>query len=149
MSPVVDPAAPSRVVWALRRAFVAVEHVKDQRLRTVGVTPAQYGLLMHVAGTAGLTASEIARRLGVSPQNVATMATRMEDVGWITREAHERHPHVRELHLTDAGRAHLEAADAEVSALEDVVRAHLGADAEALRGLLETLAGLDASVDDD
>lgn len=132
--------ADRRVVWALRRAQQAVEAAKEERLRPVGLPAAHYSLLITIASQQGLTGADAARRLGVSPQNVAQLVTRLERRGLVRRAAHARHRHVIELHLTDEGRDVLTAADDAVADLEAAVVAHLGTDdAEHLRRLLDAV----------
>ncbi|MFC4631424.1 MarR family transcriptional regulator [Promicromonospora alba] len=51
-----------------------------------------------------LTGAELARRLDVTPQAVASLVARLDDKGQLERRAHPRHRHIQELHLTDAVR---------------------------------------------
>lgn len=136
----IDAGAGDRVVWALRRAFHAVEADKEQRLRAVGMAPAHYAILINLVHSPGVTAAELARRLGVTPQNVAALVGKLASRGMLVRREHERHSHIRELHLTDAGRAAVHAADLQVTDLERDLVADLGADAAVLRELLERVA---------
>lgn len=138
----VDAGASGRTVWALRRAFHAVEAAKEARLRDVGITGAHYAILINLGVAPGITGAEVARRLRVTPQNIASLVAKLEERGWVLRREHERHSHVRELHLTDAGRRILDVADQEVTALERTLQEMLGDDAAVLRGLLERLARL-------
>lgn len=126
-------------MWALRRAFVAVEAAKEARLRRLGVLAAHYGVLMNLGVSPGITSAELARRLAVTPQNIASLVARLEDRGWVERREHQLHAHVRELHLTEEGRRILDSADAEVSALEAEIRELLGVDTPVLRDLLVKL----------
>ncbi|MFC4471074.1 MarR family winged helix-turn-helix transcriptional regulator [Streptomyces xiangluensis] len=70
--------ALDRVTWALRRAEWAVQAHKDQRLRPLGMAAAQYSLLICIHTDPGLTGAELARRLNVTPQAVASQVARME-----------------------------------------------------------------------
>jgi DNA-binding MarR family transcriptional regulator len=138
---VVGPGALDRVSWALRRAETAVVALKEQRLRPLGMATAHYSLLISVHTEPGLTGAELARRLGVTPQAVASLVTRLENNGQVERREHPRHRHVQELHLTDAGREALRAADAVVADVERLVTDELGAgDAVLLRTLLDRVA---------
>ncbi|MFL1380814.1 MarR family winged helix-turn-helix transcriptional regulator, partial [Nocardiopsis protaetiae] len=98
-----DGGTDSRVFWQLRRAFYAVDAEKERRLRGTGVSGPHYAVLMHVHLNAGISSAELARRLQVSPQNIAGLVSRLEDMGWLERRTHPRHRHVRELYLTEAG----------------------------------------------
>ncbi|MFM9607393.1 MarR family winged helix-turn-helix transcriptional regulator [Streptomyces niveiscabiei] len=130
--------ALERVIWSLRRAEVAVQGLKEQRLRPLGMAVAHYQLLILVHSEPGLTGAEAARRLNVTPQAVASLAARLESRDQIERRAHPRHRHVQELHLTDTGRAALRVAEAEITAIEQRVTTALGRDGSArLKALLD------------
>ncbi|WP_068212201.1 MarR family winged helix-turn-helix transcriptional regulator [Rathayibacter tanaceti] len=136
-----DARAADRVVWALRRAELAVQAEKERGLRPLGLAAAHYTFLATLAADAGLTGAELARRIGVTPQAVASLLTRLEARGLVERRSHPRHSHVHELHLTAPGHAALAEADRAIDAVEQKVVRLLGADgAEQLRGGLETLA---------
>jgi DNA-binding MarR family transcriptional regulator len=126
-----------RIIWLLRRAFHAVEAEKDLRLRSTGVSAAHYAILVNIGGFPGLTSAELARRLQVTPQNIAGLVSKLESTGWIERRTHPLHTHVRELHLTAGGRTALSLADNQVAELEESVVARLTAsEADQLRSTL-------------
>jgi len=128
---------PHPLLWSLRRAEMAVQAVKEQRLRPLGIAPAHYSLLMSVHRGPGMTGAELARRLAVTPQAVASLVARLTDRGWLERRPHPRHGHIQELHLTDDGRRALADADTEITALEQRLTERLGVgDAERLTALL-------------
>ncbi len=137
----VSADALDRVTWALRRAELAVQALKEQRLRPLGLPVAHYTLLISVHSDPGLTGAELARRLNVTPQAVASLADRLESRGQLERRSHPRHRHVQELHLTDAGREVLRRADAVVAEVENKIIEDLGrANTARLRTLLEKVA---------
>jgi DNA-binding MarR family transcriptional regulator len=137
----VPEAALTRVTWALRRAGIAVQALKEQRLRSLDLAVAHYSLLISVHTDPGLSGAELARRLGVTPQAVASLVIRLETRGLMERRAHPRHRHVQELHLTDAGREVLRQADALVADVEQTITERLGrSDTARLRALLEKVA---------
>ncbi|WP_330276165.1 MarR family transcriptional regulator [Lentzea sp. NBC_00516] len=139
----VSADAPNRLLWALRRAELGARALKEQRLRPLGLATAHYSLLMSVHGEPGLTGAELARRLDVTPQAVASLVTRLVDKGQLERQSHPRHRHVQELHLTDAGRQVLMSADVVVDSIEKQITERLGPDdAARLTALLE--AAIDA-----
>ena len=139
---VLPPAAHDRVLYALRLAYQSVEAAKEQRLRPTGVTPAHYAALINIHARPGLTGAELARVLGVTPQNVTGLVGRLTDRGLVERRPHTLHDHVLEIHLTDEGRARLAAADARVNELEADLVDHLGRGATELRALLRQVASL-------
>jgi DNA-binding MarR family transcriptional regulator len=137
----VGPGALDRVTWALRRAETAVQALKEQRLRPLGMATAHYALLISVHTEPGLTGAELARRLGVTPQAVASLVTRLEKNGQLERREHPRHRHVQELHLTDAGCEALRLADRVIVDIEQRIAEELGVeDVAQLRALLDRVA---------
>ena len=139
-APVADDAR-ARVTWALRRAEWAVQARKEQRLRPLGVAAAQYTLLISVHSDPGLTGAELARRLHVTPQAVASQVARLEERGRLERRPHPRHRHVQELHLTDAGRDALGLADDVIVEIEQRIAERLGPEKAAqLTSLLDQVA---------
>ena len=137
----VERDALERVTWALRRAELAVQTLKDQQLRSLGMATAHYALLISLHVDPGVTGAELARRLNVTPQAVASLVARLADRGQVERREHSRHRHVQELHLTDAGREALRAADAVIAGVERRAVEALGPDKTMqLRALLDQLA---------
>jgi DNA-binding MarR family transcriptional regulator len=133
--------ALDRVTWALRRTELAVQALKEQRLRSLDMAVAHYALLISVHTEPGLTGAELARRLNVTPQAVASLVARLEGRGQLERREHPRHRHVQELHLTDAGREALRAADLVIAGVEQQITDDLGPEAAAqLRALLGQVA---------
>jgi DNA-binding MarR family transcriptional regulator len=120
------PPDPGRLLYALRLANQAIEAEKERRLRPTGIAPAHYVVLVNLHARPGMTGAELARAIGVSPQNVTGLVRRLTAKGWIERRTNDRHAHVLELHLTDSGRRHLSVADAQVAALEAHVVDALG-----------------------
>lgn len=130
--------AMDRVTWALRRTELALQSLKEQRLRPLGMAVAHYALLMSVHAEPGLAGAELARRLNVTPQAVASLVARLEGRGLLERREHPRHRHVQELHLTDDGREMLRAADGVIADVERQITDVLGPDGTAqLRTLLD------------
>ncbi|MEU4466852.1 MarR family transcriptional regulator [Streptomyces sp. NPDC024017] len=137
----VGPHALDRVTWALRRAELAVQTLKEQRLRPLGLAASHYTLLISVHAEPGLTGAELARRLNVTPQAVASLVARLESRGQLERREHPRHRHVQELHLTDAGRETLRAADKVIADIELQITDDLGPEETTqLRALLDRVA---------
>ncbi|MFE2062295.1 MarR family winged helix-turn-helix transcriptional regulator [Streptomyces sp. NPDC059467] len=126
-----EGGVPDGALWALRRAELAVQGLKGQRLRSLGMAAAHYSLLICIHKEPGLTGAEAARRLNVTPQAVASLVARLEGRGQVERRPHPRHRHVQELHLTDAGRELLSSADLIIVDIERRLTERLGADGAA------------------
>ena len=127
-TPPVGAHAMDRVIWALRQAEQTLQTLKEQRLRPLGMAPAHYSLLISIHTQPGVTGAELARRLHVTPQSVASLVARLADKGHLERRTHPLHRHVQELHLTDAGRQALHASDAVIAAIEHRITTRLGPD---------------------
>ncbi|AKZ60413.1 putative MarR-like transcriptional regulator [Streptomyces ambofaciens ATCC 23877] len=110
-------------------------------MRPLGLAASHYTLLISVHSEPGLTGAELARRLNVTPQAVASLVARLESRGQVERREHPRHRHVQELHLTEAGRETLRAADKAIADIELRIIEGLGLKESAqLRGLLDQVA---------
>lgn len=87
--------AASRAIFDELHARLAEQGHPDLR-------PA-HGYAFQVIGDAGATASELARRLGVTKQAAGKMVTELETLGYITRAADARDARRRPLALTASG----------------------------------------------
>jgi DNA-binding MarR family transcriptional regulator len=115
-----------------------MQAAKEPGLRAVGVANAHYALLMNIHTYPGLSGAELGRRLGVTTQAVALLATKLQARGLIERRTHPRHRNVQELHLTDAGEETLELAETVIVRLERRVHEILGPERyHQLRDLLD------------
>jgi DNA-binding MarR family transcriptional regulator len=135
------PASPT--AWLLRQAFQAMETEKGRRLRPTGLRAAHYSLLATVSSRPGLSGAALARSLGVSPQNIATLVVRLETQDLLERRSTGRDDHVREIHLTPRGEVAVAEADREVGGMESDIVAHFDADdLEQLHRLIRQLAAV-------
>jgi DNA-binding MarR family transcriptional regulator len=117
----------ARITWALRRADLAMQAVREPPMRTIGLPGSHYAVLINVQATPGLTGAELARLVGLTPQAVALLIGKLTERGLIERRRHPRHRNVQELHLTEAGRRELAKAERIISDLERHLRESLGA----------------------
>jgi DNA-binding MarR family transcriptional regulator len=102
---------------------------------------AHYALLSAVSAHRGATGAELARELSVTPQNVASLANRLEQRGLIERKANPRHQNIVEMWITGPGEELLAEADTAMIDLERRIAGFLGIkQTERLRSLLEALA---------
>ena len=130
----------SRLIYALQRTFAAVEARKGELLAEVDLLPSHYALMMNVRSHPGVIGAELARLLGVTPQNVTGLVARLMARNLLERRPHERHPNVLELRLTEPGLALLAHADQLVGGLESrVVAAFADGDTDQLKRHLEQL----------
>ena len=94
----------------LKRAEQAMLRAKSAALKPAGLTLAQYVALAELDRQPGITGATLARACLVTPQAMMVVLKSLEEQGLIVRSPHPRHPHVLELHITDAGGEVLDAA---------------------------------------
>ncbi len=82
------------VARLLRTAF-------DRRVRSLGFTRSQWWVLNHLYRNNGLNQSELAELLEVEKATLGRLLDRMEQKGWIRREADANDRRVRRVFLTD------------------------------------------------
>jgi DNA-binding MarR family transcriptional regulator len=125
--------------------FVRLAHVSRARLTEaldgMGLRPAEFAVLHHLAEGGPSTQLALARALRIHPSNLVALLDGLEGSGLLERE---RDPADRRRHvvaLTDAGREWLEAAQAAARQAERELLEPLEADERAqLEGLLRRLA---------
>ena len=72
----------------------------DRRVRALGITRAQWRVLMWVYRTPGVTQSELADTLDVQKAALGRMLDRLYDKGWIKRETDAGDRRIRRVHLS-------------------------------------------------
>lgn len=80
-------------------------HRSHELLEAIGLYRGQPPLLRALREQEGLTHSEVAERLRVTPATITRMLQRMEKAGFITRRPDPADQRVSRVYLTDAGRA--------------------------------------------
>jgi DNA-binding MarR family transcriptional regulator len=102
--------AGQRTGMVLKRAEQAMLRAKSAALKPAGLTLAQYVALAELDRQPGITGAALARASLVTPQAMMVVLKSLEEQGLVVRSPHPRHPHVLELHITDAGCEVLDAA---------------------------------------
>lgn len=89
------------LINALRARMMAV---MDRELASLGITSAQWAILVQVGDTPGCTAAALCRKVHYDTGSMTRMLDRLEEKGLIqrTRSTHDRR--AAYLELTDAGR---------------------------------------------
>jgi DNA-binding MarR family transcriptional regulator len=80
----------------------------DKRARVMGMTRAQWGLLLRLARNPGLSQKEVADLLEVEPISVARLVDRLAAAGMVERRADEQDRRIWRLHLLPRATAMLE-----------------------------------------
>jgi len=74
--------------------------VFERRVRSVGLTRAQWLVIARVHRRPGLSQSEVADLLEIEKASAGRLIDRMEAKGWLTRRADARDRRINRLHLT-------------------------------------------------
>lgn len=128
-----DFRASYQVIATSHELRAALEDV----IAPLGISLAQWTVLLQLLVDPGRSAADIARSSVVSQQAVSGLVTRLERDGLLTRTPHPEHGRIQQLTTTAAGERVAMDADSAVRDLESDLRAHLGdSDAETLRQLL-------------
>lgn len=103
--------------YALWRAHQVVQRVVTAELESAGATINQLGILVHLHTEGPRSASELARRLRITPQSASTALQTMVKRGWIATAPHPTHGRVVLNRPTEAG---VEAAQDATRRLDEV-----------------------------
>lgn len=137
----------SILAWLhLARIYNRVAHEHTLVLNGHNLTSPQFDLLNRVGTEPGLSQQELASRLLVTKGNICGVADRLEKAGLITRHPDPDDRRSNQVFLTEEGRATLENAVPDVTAM--VAEQLMTLDEEELRTLMKLLAKIDRSMRD-
>jgi len=88
------------LVWLVTDVARLARRNFDSRIRELGLTQPQWRAIAHLARDEGMHQAELAERLEVQPITVTRMIDRMEQAGWVRREADETDRRASRLFLT-------------------------------------------------
>ena len=91
------------VMWLMKRAFSLQRRSVEVAMRTHGVTAAQAGVLTQLLAQPGLSSSDIARSLLITPQAATVAVIGLEGEGLIERRTDANHARIRRCFLTEEG----------------------------------------------
>lgn len=75
----------------------------DRALEPVGITTSQFAVLVSLKAEAGISSSELARRIEVSAQTMNAIVLKLLDGGLVARTPHPEHGRILEVELTARG----------------------------------------------
>ena len=137
-----DPVQrPGYLLWQ-------TSHALDGRLNAAlahfGVTLLQFSCLVYVVDEPGISAAELSRRTGITPQSVQTSLKPLVDSGTIERKPHPVHGRVLGIYPSDRAFDLVQRAGQTVDSVEDeLVDGFSAAEATQLHDLLRrTVANL-------
>jgi MarR family transcriptional regulator, transcriptional regulator for hemolysin len=122
----------------------------DQKARHVGMTRAQWAVLLRLERHEGLKQSDLAEILDIQPITLTRLVDRLCDSGLIERRADPNDRRAKRLHLTEAARPLLDHIETQVEELGDTVLAGIdrGAGSTLLTQLERTRENLKQAIAD-
>jgi DNA-binding MarR family transcriptional regulator len=118
----------------LRRLF-------DDRVRSLGLTGPQARLLLSLERAPDQNQAFYAERLEIEPITLTRIVDRLEDAGWVERQADPADRRARILHLTDKSRGIVTRLRTSVEALfEDMLHGFAPAERELFARMLDRIA---------
>lgn len=104
-----NTAVPERrLPVLLRRAWFGLNQSFRRRIASSGLTPGQYTALRTLSERGDISQRELTAIMSSDANTIASLVSRMEKLGWLRRETHERDRRANRLHLTAAGKRKLE-----------------------------------------
>lgn len=85
-----------------------MRRVYDRRVEPLGLTRAQWRVLVHLYRREGISQTELAAVLEIEKPTLGRLVDRLEEKGWVERRVDERDQRARRLMVTDAVRPMIE-----------------------------------------
>ena len=104
--------------YLLRQLVHAFNSAMEKGLRDYGLTSPQYGALYVLGAEPGLSAADLARAMGTTPQAANLLIAGMEREALVVREPHPTHGRILEIYPTDEGVRRFKAAQPFMRRLE-------------------------------
>jgi len=89
--------------YLLRQTIHAFDTAMENGLRNHGLTSPQFGALFVLAAEPGLSAADLARAMGTTPQAANVLVAGMIQSGLVERTPHPTHGRILEIYPTDEG----------------------------------------------
>ncbi|MEO1369381.1 MAG: MarR family winged helix-turn-helix transcriptional regulator [Acidobacteriota bacterium] len=140
--PNLDDIPPTCLAMRARKASRVLTRHYEKALRPLGVTAAQFTLLVHLREGAGRSISFLAEVLRVE-RTALTRNLRILERAGLAVVGEEGFRRQRSIEISPAGREVLERGLPLWHEAQDAVERHLGGDRDAARRVLERLAALD------
>lgn len=134
------------IPYRLWRANQAVNKRVVEAIAPLGITVTQLGIMVHLDELGHMSASDLARLFGLTPQSTTTALNHLEKLGWVVRIPHPMHRRVVWYEVTPAGKAAADDGRSRVNEVDDEIRAVLAdvdetAFDDALTVIRETFGG--------
>lgn len=99
-----------RLPVLLRRAWFGLNQAFRREIAEAGLTPGQFTALRTLIERGDVSQRELTEVMSSDPNTIASLLSRMEKLGWIERETHERDRRANRLHVTASGKRKFKAA---------------------------------------
>lgn len=99
----VDSPRRRRLPPLLRRAWFGLNQAFRRRIAHLRLTPNQFTMLRTLGENNGATQCELAYLMSSDPNTIASLLERMEKLGWVERQTHEKDRRANHLRLKPAG----------------------------------------------
>ena len=107
------------ILWLMKHGFARQRRNVEEAMRANGVTATQAGVLTQLRQSPGLSSSDIARRLILTPQAVMAAIAPLEKLALIERADDPTHGRIRRCFLTDEGERVAKACEAAAGEVEE------------------------------
>ena len=116
----------------------------DRRIKELGLTRSQWWVLTHLFRNDGITQSELAEWLEIERPTLGRLLDRLEDNGWVRREADSQDRRAKRVFLTDEVRPAMHSMRKIAAAVR--TDALLGLDADEQEAFVDTLLTIKANL---
>jgi DNA-binding MarR family transcriptional regulator len=95
--------SPGTILWLMKHAFARQRRTVEDAMRAHGITATQAGVLTQLHASPGLSSSDMARRLILTPQAVMAAVSSLEKLALLERSDDPNHGRIRRCYLTEEG----------------------------------------------
>jgi DNA-binding MarR family transcriptional regulator len=129
-----EPAAPGKINtdfletligYNARRAALSIIGVFLERMAPYGVRPVDFSVLSLIQHNPGITSRQLCAALGMLPPNLVLMLNQLEARQLLDKRPHPTDGRAVALHLSEAGHALMDDAEATAAQLERDATAHM------------------------